>query len=301
MFRFRVLAGLLIASFASTSAHAAAERVRVPARVGVARAGTRGRQGVGLSGVESAAGSTPHRGTPESGRAHAQRRPRDLHRCGTRDRLVAGADADRRQSQSATRVRPGTSRRRTTSIAWKYRRGSTAPRATFIRAAIHTSSSTRTTSRRSPRSSATGWRKSIRRTPRSMRARGEDFQTRWQRGNRAVGATGGAAAKECDWCRITRTPVYLIHWLGMVEVMDIEPKPGIPPSAGYLSELVDKIQRDGADAITRSMYTDPKAPQWLSEHTQRAARRSAVHRRRHARSERSVRALRRHHRAARNK
>ncbi len=25
--------------------------------------------------------------------------------------------------------------------------------------------------------------------------------------------------------------VYLIKWLGMVEVMNVEPKPGIPPSA----------------------------------------------------------------------
>jgi zinc/manganese transport system substrate-binding protein len=47
----------------------------------------------------------------------------------------------------------------------------------------------------------------------------------------------------------------------------MEPKPGIPPSAGYLAELVDKVQGNGADAITRSMYTDPKAAQWLSEHT----------------------------------
>jgi zinc/manganese transport system substrate-binding protein len=61
--------------------------------------------------------------------------------------------------------------------------------------------------------------------------------------------------------------VYLIHWLGMVEVMDIEPKPGIPPSAGYLTELVDRIGQEGADAITRSMYTDPKAARWLADHT----------------------------------
>ena len=97
-------------------------------------------------------------------------------------------------------------------------------------------------------------------------ARGHDFETRW----------GAAIAKweqqstPLKGMRLVpyhKDSVYLIHWLGMVEVMDIEPKPGIPPSAGYLAELVDKIQRNGADAITRSMYTDPKAAQWLSEHT----------------------------------
>ena len=97
-------------------------------------------------------------------------------------------------------------------------------------------------------------------------ARGEDFQTRW----RAAIAKWEQQAAPLKGMRLVpyhKDTVYLIHWLGMVEVMDIEPKPGIPPSAGYLAELVDKIQRDGADAITRSMYTDPKAPQWLSEHT----------------------------------
>jgi zinc/manganese transport system substrate-binding protein len=97
-------------------------------------------------------------------------------------------------------------------------------------------------------------------------ARGQDFQARWQ----AAIAKWEQQAAPLRGMRLVpyhKDTVYLIHWLGMVEVMDIEPKPGIPPSAGYLAELVEKIQRDGADAITRSMYTDPKAPQWLSEHT----------------------------------
>ncbi len=42
----------------------------------------------------------------------------------------------------------------------------------------------------------------------------------------------------------------------MVEVMDIEPKPGIPPSAGYLAELVDadsarRRRRDHAQHVHR--------------------------------------------------
>ena len=97
-------------------------------------------------------------------------------------------------------------------------------------------------------------------------ARGEDFQSRW---GAAITKWEQRAAplKGMRLVPYHKDTVYLIHWLGMVEVMDIEPKPGIPPSAGYLAELVDKVQGNGADAITRSMYTDPKAAQWLSEHT----------------------------------
>jgi zinc/manganese transport system substrate-binding protein len=60
---------------------------------------------------------------------------------------------------------------------------------------------------------------------------------------------------------------YLIHWLGLVEEMNIEPKPGIPPSAGHLTELLSKLKEQPADAITRNAYQDPKAVEWLSERT----------------------------------
>ena len=60
---------------------------------------------------------------------------------------------------------------------------------------------------------------------------------------------------------------YLIHWLGMVEEMNIEPKPGVPPSAGHLTELLSKLKEQPADAITRNAYQDPKAVEWLSERT----------------------------------
>ncbi len=60
---------------------------------------------------------------------------------------------------------------------------------------------------------------------------------------------------------------YLINWLGLVEVATIEPKPGIPPSAGQLSELLTKLQSDPPAAIMITAHTDPKAAEWLSERT----------------------------------
>ena len=36
---------------------------------------------------------------------------------------------------------------------------------------------------------------------------------------------------------IHRDQSYLCHWLGLQNVASIEPKPGVPPSAGYLGQL----------------------------------------------------------------
>lgn len=58
---------------------------------------------------------------------------------------------------------------------------------------------------------------------------------------------------------------YLLRWLGMREVASLEPKPGVPPSTGHLSELLAKLQREPAKMILRSAYSDPKAAAWLSE------------------------------------
>ena len=57
---------------------------------------------------------------------------------------------------------------------------------------------------------------------------------------------------------------YLARWLGLVEVAAIEPKPGVPPSAGYLSSLVTKLTATPAQLILRNAYNDPKAAEWLS-------------------------------------
>jgi len=58
---------------------------------------------------------------------------------------------------------------------------------------------------------------------------------------------------------------YMIQWLGMREVANLEPKPGLPPSTGYLTELLAKLQREPAKAIVRSAYNDPRPGEWLAE------------------------------------
>jgi len=62
-----------------------------------------------------------------------------------------------------------------------------------------------------------------------------------------------------------RDQVYLCHWLGLVEVASIEPKPGVPPTAAYLGTLVGKLSTAPPRLILLNAYNDPKAANWLSE------------------------------------
>ena len=94
--------------------------------------------------------------------------------------------------------------------------------------------------------------------------RGSDFEARWQQ---AIGRWESRAAplRGIPVVVIHRDQVYLCHWLGLKEVAAIEPKPGVPPSAGYLGELVTKLSASPPRMILRNAYNDPKAVNWLSE------------------------------------
>jgi len=97
-------------------------------------------------------------------------------------------------------------------------------------------------------------------------ARSRDFQSRWAEAI-ARWEKQAAPLKGLRVVPYHKDMVYLIKWLGLIEVMDVEPKPGIPPSAGHLSELVGRLKQGTADVILRSAYQDPKAAAWLAEHT----------------------------------
>lgn len=59
--------------------------------------------------------------------------------------------------------------------------------------------------------------------------------------------------------------VYLENWLGLREVATLEPKPGVEPTAGHLSEVLAQLQRQPAKAVVRSVYNDARGSEWLSE------------------------------------
>jgi len=93
-----------------------------------------------------------------------------------------------------------------------------------------------------------------------------NFEARWQKAI-AEWEKRAAPLKGMKVVPYHKDSIYLISWLGMTELTTIEPKPGVPPSAGALSELLAKLKAQPADAIVRTTHSDPKAPQWLAERT----------------------------------
>lgn len=57
---------------------------------------------------------------------------------------------------------------------------------------------------------------------------------------------------------------YLIAWLGMKEIGTLEPKPGVEPSSGYLSELLTRQQAQPAKMILRAAYQSDGPSQWMA-------------------------------------
>ncbi len=58
---------------------------------------------------------------------------------------------------------------------------------------------------------------------------------------------------------------YLAEWLGLKTVADLEPKPGVDPSAAYLGQLLNKLKTQPAKMVLRAAYQSPKASEWISE------------------------------------
>ena len=60
---------------------------------------------------------------------------------------------------------------------------------------------------------------------------------------------------------------YLLQWLGMEQIGALEPKPGVPPTSAHLAGLTELAKSQGAYAILRAAYQDPKPGDWLAERT----------------------------------
>jgi zinc/manganese transport system substrate-binding protein len=96
------------------------------------------------------------------------------------------------------------------------------------------------------------------------RERGADFDLRWAAAM-ARWQQKAAVLKAVPVVVMHRDQVYLCHWLGLKELAAIEPKPGVPPSAGHLSQLVSKLSATPPRMILRNAYNDPKPANWLSQ------------------------------------
>lgn len=59
---------------------------------------------------------------------------------------------------------------------------------------------------------------------------------------------------------------YLYDWLGMEQIADLEPKPGISPTTSHLQSLT-KLDSDSFGAIVYSSHQDQRPANWLQKQT----------------------------------
>lgn len=98
------------------------------------------------------------------------------------------------------------------------------------------------------------------------RMRHDDFITRW---NAAIERWTAALAplKGMKVVVHHRSWIYLENWAGFEEVGALEPKPGLPPSAAHLAELLTQLKGQHVGLIVREVFQDSKASEWLSGRT----------------------------------
>jgi zinc/manganese transport system substrate-binding protein len=94
-------------------------------------------------------------------------------------------------------------------------------------------------------------------------ARAKDFDARWAEAIKRWEAEA-APLKGESVVIMHRDQAYLCHWLGLNEVASIEPKPGVPPTASYLGQLVTKLTDAPPKLILLNAYNDAKPANWLS-------------------------------------
>jgi zinc/manganese transport system substrate-binding protein len=58
---------------------------------------------------------------------------------------------------------------------------------------------------------------------------------------------------------------YLWRWLGIEQVADLEPKPGMPPTPGHLQRVLELTRPAPPRAVVVSSYQDARPAQWLAQ------------------------------------
>lgn len=100
----------------------------------------------------------------------------------------------------------------------------------------------------------------------TYRSRFADFETRW---NAALLKWQAAAAplKGKPIATQHKSWVYMINWLGLVDVVALEPKPGIPASSGYLAQVIETLAAHPVKIVIRAAYEDPRSSKFIAQRT----------------------------------
>lgn len=92
------------------------------------------------------------------------------------------------------------------------------------------------------------------------------FQENWQRMT-TEWERQGSGLKGTDVVVYHVNWAYLLRWLGMNSAAALEPKPGIPPTASHLEDVLASMQGRTVRAILVAPYENEQAAQWLSKKT----------------------------------
>lgn len=98
------------------------------------------------------------------------------------------------------------------------------------------------------------------------RSNGDSFLERWAKAT----ATWKKKAAPLEGKSVVvhhRKWIYLLDWLGMKRLAALEPKPGLPPTAGHLSTLTELLDDRPVLAIIRSPMNDSRPSTWLAGKT----------------------------------
>ncbi len=97
------------------------------------------------------------------------------------------------------------------------------------------------------------------------KARYQQFNTKWTAAMQKWAAKGkplngvAVVSSHKGWS-------YMYRWLGMQEVATLEPKPGIPPSAAHLEEVLSGLKLKPAKMVVFAAYQDRRPADWLADH-----------------------------------
>ena len=91
-----------------------------------------------------------------------------------------------------------------------------------------------------------------------------DFTTRWQAAvprweEQAKGLQGKKVIAYHSSFR------YLFNWIGIEQVADLEPKPGLAPTSGHLASLLTRAEQGDILAVVVASYQDERGAKWLGE------------------------------------
>jgi len=101
----------------------------------------------------------------------------------------------------------------------------------------------------------------------TIRLRQRQWQVRWKLDT----ARWRQAAENLEGLSVAvqhSTFGYLLRWLGVESAIDLEPKPGLPPSASHLSDVLSDPALARVKLILIATYQDERPAQWLANQTQ---------------------------------